>query len=172
MQAPAWAWKNRGQPRLARISAVALALLVGQVLYCGCGGRGQQPTVVVYTTHDQIYSEPVFRRFEEKTGVRVKVVYDTEATKTVGLANRLAAEARNPQCDVFWNNEVTRTVIVTNVFGVVLLAGVPSQVFRSVARSGVVKRDRITALASYGCDGAGRLQVRRGVFCRFTTLAW
>jgi iron(III) transport system substrate-binding protein len=68
--------------------------------------------VVVYTTHDQIYSEPIFRAFEEKTGIRVDAVYDTEATKTVGLANRLAAEASNPQCDVFWNNEVVRTVIL------------------------------------------------------------
>ena len=42
----------------------------------------------------------------------MKAVYDTEATKTVGLANRLAAEARNPQCDVFWNNEVIRTVML------------------------------------------------------------
>jgi iron(III) transport system substrate-binding protein len=28
------------------------------------------------------------------------------------MANRLAAEAKNPQCDVFWNNEVIRTVIL------------------------------------------------------------
>ena len=59
---------------------------------------------------------------------------------------------------------------VTNFFDVVLLTQVPSQAFRSVARAGVVKRDRITALASYGCDNAGRLQVRRGLFCRFATL--
>jgi hypothetical protein len=59
---------------------------------------------------------------------------------------------------------------VTNFFDVVLLAEVPSQAFRNVARAGGVKRDRITALASYGCDNAGRLQVRRGLFCRFATL--
>jgi len=88
------------------------ALLAGLLLLSGCGRGDGQRAVVVYTSHDQIYSEPLFRRFEENTGVRVKAVYDTEATKTVGLANRLEAEARNPQCDVFWNNEVIRTVIL------------------------------------------------------------
>jgi iron(III) transport system substrate-binding protein len=29
--------------------------------------------------------------------------------KTVGLVNRLRAEAKNPQADLFWNNEVMRT---------------------------------------------------------------
>jgi len=89
-----------------------LMLLVSIGFWGGCGSRSANSTVVVYTTHDQIYSEPVFRLFEQKTGIRVDAVYDTEATKTVGLANRLAAEASNPQCDVFWNNEVVRTVIL------------------------------------------------------------
>jgi iron(III) transport system substrate-binding protein len=36
-------------------------------------------------------------------------VYDSEAVKTVGLANRLMAEKSRPQCDVFWSNEELRT---------------------------------------------------------------
>jgi iron(III) transport system substrate-binding protein len=63
-------------------------------------------------TSDQIYSGPVFRRFEEKTRVRVKAVYDTEAIGTVGLANRLVAEATSPQFDVCWNSEVVRKVVL------------------------------------------------------------
>jgi iron(III) transport system substrate-binding protein len=45
-------------------------------------------------------------------------VYDSEAVKTVGLANRLLAEASHPQCDVFWNNEELRTreLAARNVF--------------------------------------------------------
>src|SRR5256885_12959964 len=35
--------------------------------------------------------------------------YDSEAVKTVGLANRLLAERAHPQCDVFWSNEEMRT---------------------------------------------------------------
>jgi iron(III) transport system substrate-binding protein len=87
-------------------------LLLGIALAFGGCGRESTNVVVVYSAHDQIYSEPDFRRCEEKTGIRVKAVYDTESAKTVGLANRLAAESKNPQCDVFWNNEVVRTVML------------------------------------------------------------
>jgi len=66
--------------------------------------------VVVYVSHDQDYSEPILKDFEAATGIKVKAVYDTEASKTVGLTNRLIAEKENPKADVFWNNEVTRTV--------------------------------------------------------------
>jgi iron(III) transport system substrate-binding protein len=65
--------------------------------------------VIAYCAQDQVYAEPIFREFEKRTGLRVSPVYDSEAVKTVGLANRLLAEASNPQCDVFWSNEELRT---------------------------------------------------------------
>ena len=68
--------------------------------------------VVVYTALDQIYSEPLLERFERETGIRVLPVYDTEANKTVGLVNRLIAEKARPRCDVFWNNEIARTLVL------------------------------------------------------------
>jgi iron(III) transport system substrate-binding protein len=68
--------------------------------------------VVVYTSLDQIYSEPILREFEKKTGIKVKALYDTEAAKTVGLVNKIIAEKDNPQCDVFWNNEFLRTIML------------------------------------------------------------
>lgn len=70
--------------------------------------------VVLYTSMDRNHSEPVIRMFEEKTGIKVKAVYDTESTKTTGLVNRLIAEKENPQADVFWNNEVVRTIVLKN----------------------------------------------------------
>jgi iron(III) transport system substrate-binding protein len=36
-------------------------------------------------------------------------VFDSEAVKTVAIANRLLAERGHPQCDVFWGNEELRT---------------------------------------------------------------
>ncbi|MBI1927603.1 hypothetical protein HYR99_25595 [Candidatus Poribacteria bacterium] len=42
--------------------------------------------------------------------MRVKALYDLEATKTTGLVNRLITEKDNPQADVFWNSEVGRTL--------------------------------------------------------------
>ncbi len=66
-------------------------------------------TVTVYCAQDQVYAEPIFRAFEKETGAKVRAVYDSEAVKTVGLANRLLAERSHPQCDVFWGNEEMRT---------------------------------------------------------------
>jgi iron(III) transport system substrate-binding protein len=66
--------------------------------------------VVIYAAQDQVYAEPILREFEKQSGIKVKAVYDSEAVKTVGLANRLLAERSHPQCDVFWGNEEMRTI--------------------------------------------------------------
>lgn len=71
-----------------------------------------QPAVVVYTSVDQVFAEPVFREFEEATGIRVRAVYDTEETKSTGVLNRLIAEARNPQADVFWSGDPVRPFLL------------------------------------------------------------
>lgn len=76
----------------------------------GCGGRNEPETVVVYTSVDQIYSEPILEAFEEQTGITVLAVYDVEAAKTTGLANRLIAEKSRPQADVFWSGEFAQTI--------------------------------------------------------------
>jgi iron(III) transport system substrate-binding protein len=82
-------------------------LILCLLLLAAC--KRSEPTVVVYASQDQVYAEPILRRFEQQTGIRVRAVYDSEAVKTVGLVNRLIAERSNPRCDVFWNNEEFRT---------------------------------------------------------------
>lgn len=74
--------------------------------------------VVVYCAQDQVYAEAIFKEFEKETGIKTKAVFDSEAVKTVGIANRLIAERNHPQCDVFWGNEEMRTrqLAVQNVF--------------------------------------------------------
>lgn len=89
------AWKFLG---LAPLFAVLL----------GCSSRSDRE-VVVYASQDQVYAEPILQEFTRASGIKVRAVYDSEAVKTVGLANRLLREASNPQCDVFWNNEELRT---------------------------------------------------------------
>jgi iron(III) transport system substrate-binding protein len=78
------------------------------VALSGCSGdrRGE---VIVYAAQDQVYAEPILREFTRQTGVRVRSVFDSEAVKTVGLANRLLTEMNHPQADVFWGNEELRT---------------------------------------------------------------
>lgn len=68
--------------------------------------------VVVYTSLDKVFSEPILAAFEERTGIAVRAVYDVEAAKTTGLVNRLIAEQGHARADVFWNSEVGRTLVL------------------------------------------------------------
>ena len=72
----------------------------------------ESPTVVVYVSHDQVFSEPILRDFERDTGVKARAIYDTEETKSTGAMNRLIAEKNNPQADVYWANEPVRAEVL------------------------------------------------------------
>src|SRR5271166_2920969 len=100
-----------------RAAVFSCLLVCAALFWTGCGKSGPQ-TVVVYTSQDEVFAEPIFQEFESQTGVQVRAVYDSEAVKTVGLVNRLLTEKDNPQCDVFWNNEEfrTRQLAALNVF--------------------------------------------------------
>ena len=87
-------------------------IFVAMMLLVACISDGEKRTVVVYTSVDQTYSEPILRQFEEKTGIRVLPVFDVEATKTTGLVNRLIAEKGRPRADVFWNGEFAQTLLL------------------------------------------------------------
>jgi len=69
-------------------------------------------TVVVYVSHDQVFSEPILKDFEHDTGIKVLAVYDTEETKSAGVMNRLIAEKGNSQADVYWANEPIRAEVL------------------------------------------------------------
>jgi iron(III) transport system substrate-binding protein len=106
--------KTRSLQILAVIVVLAVILITALVLYQNDQKTVPQKTVVVYTSVDQVYSEPVFRDFENRTGIRVLAVYDVEATKTTGLVNRLLAERNRPQADVFWSGEFGQTLLLKN----------------------------------------------------------
>jgi iron(III) transport system substrate-binding protein len=98
--------------RLVSIQACAVLTVAGS---SAC--RSPEPTVAarqvtVYVSTDRVFSEPVLREYEKRSGVTVNAVYDTEETKSTGLANRLLAEKARPQADVFWSNEPVRTLVL------------------------------------------------------------
>ncbi len=67
-------------------------------------------TVVLYTSVDDEFAKMVASEFTAETGITVKLVGDTEATKTTGLVARLKAEAVDPKCDVWWSSEPFGTI--------------------------------------------------------------
>jgi iron(III) transport system substrate-binding protein len=96
-----------------QFSFLGFGLLVLAVLAMLCvptlANARKTRALVVYCAQDQDYAEPILKAFEKETGIPARAVYDSEAVKTVGLANRLLAERRHPVCDVFWGNEELRT---------------------------------------------------------------
>ncbi len=93
---------------LNRSLLLFISIIVMIPMLSGC--KPQVKEVVIYTSVDQVYSEKVFDLFEQETGIKIKPVYDIEANKTVGLANKIIAEKNNPQADVFWNGEILQTI--------------------------------------------------------------
>ena len=93
----------------------SIAILCSIAAPIGCRSpesQNAQRTVTIYVSTDRVFSEPVLREYEKRSGVRVNAVYDTEETKSTGLANRLIAEQARPQADVFWSNEPVRTLVL------------------------------------------------------------
>ena len=91
-----------------RLQIVIIILIT--LIFSSCNNNSNE--VVVYTSVDQLFSEPILKAFEKETGITVKVVYDTEETKSTGVLNRLIAEKDNPQCDVFWSGDPIRTIVL------------------------------------------------------------
>jgi len=85
--------------RALRLIGSTLAVVVLAV----CLGAENDTSVVVYSSEDQICSEPILHDFERDTRIRVDAVYDKEAAEVV--MRRLLAEKDDPQADVYWANE-------------------------------------------------------------------
>lgn len=93
------------------VPILILALVAGACRRSDSTGSAGR-SVTVYVSTDRVFSEPVLREYERRSGVTVNPVYDTEETKSTGLANRLLAEKPRPQADVFWSNEPVRTLVL------------------------------------------------------------
>jgi iron(III) transport system substrate-binding protein len=83
-------------------------LVTATLFLAGCSKPA--PRVVLYCAQDQEFAELVLGEFTKRTSLTVAPKYDTEATKSVSLANELLMEAKRPRCDVHWNNEILGTI--------------------------------------------------------------
>lgn len=94
------------------MKSINLLIVVFFVCLLASCSDGDEQKVVIYTSVDRHLSQPVFEKFTKKTGIRVLPVFDTEASKTVGLYHRLLAEKSKPKADVFWNSELLHTILL------------------------------------------------------------
>ena len=98
-----------GSLRVLPVLGLALALGACGKKGAQTGGKGE---VVVYTSVDDVFARPIAERFQKETGIEVKLVTDTEETKSTGLLNRLIAEKARPRADVFWSGDPVRAAIL------------------------------------------------------------
>jgi iron(III) transport system substrate-binding protein len=90
------------------VTALLLPLLA---IACSPSDSAEDSRLVLYCSLDQDLSEPLIADFERASGIEVDIQFDVERNKTVGLVNRIIAEARNnPRADVYWNNEIAHTL--------------------------------------------------------------
>ncbi len=98
-------------PRIhRRAGSFPILALASLLALPGCGAESGGRTVVVYSSQDREFAEPVLRAYGERAGVEVLSKFDVESTKTVGLAQLLIKESSRPRCDLFWNNEILNTL--------------------------------------------------------------
>lgn len=106
---------------MKRIDVCSQPLAVTRLFLCvlalsfwvsGCERNDQQQVreVVLYSSVDDYLLREILPAFEKDAGIRVKLVGDTEATKTTGLVERLVAERDRPRADVWWSNEPFGTI--------------------------------------------------------------
>ena len=100
---------------MLRVSASAFVLpaitSATAILLHGCKGRRSDDQLVIYTSVDEAVAREALAVLsagsEFVCGVNAR--YDTEATKTTGLANLLRSERDAPRADVFWSSEQFHT---------------------------------------------------------------
>ena len=104
--------------RSPRLLSPTLCVLAALLFGCGCRsektpqGSPVASRVTLYCSVDDVYARPIIRDLEQRTGLRIDVLYDTEAAKTAGLAARIRAERERPRGDVFWSSALLQTLLL------------------------------------------------------------
>jgi iron(III) transport system substrate-binding protein len=98
-------------------STAAIALsIVGMVIYTftapdrSARAIDTSRDVVLYTSADDEVVRAVTAEFNKNTGIKVKVVSDTEATKSTGLVQRIIDEHAEARAAVWWSSELVGTM--------------------------------------------------------------
>jgi len=105
MFAPNAAPSGKVSTRRDAVRTLAAALCAGGATALLARCAAPRAAVTVYTSADDVLAREVFAACARATGVTVAPVFDTEATKTTGLENRLRSESDRPRADLFWSSE-------------------------------------------------------------------
>ena len=68
--------------------------------------RDSSSALIVYCSHDSVFAEKILKDFTKKTGIKVIPKFDTEASKSLGLTEKILYEKEQSECDIYWSNEI------------------------------------------------------------------
>jgi len=105
-----WYMRKNAKVVFRGILVIVAAFFTSILFSCKRSPAENQRQVVLYCSVDQVLAEPIIAEFEKQTGIKVLARFDTEASKTVGLVQRIRAEAACPVADVFWSGEIFHTI--------------------------------------------------------------
>ena len=123
-------------------------------LFSACTRDDDTPHVVVYVSADEYVARPILELFEQRTGIEVRALFDTEATKTTGLVTRLHSEQARPRADLFWSSECFGMIQlqqqgVLGRFPVEQLEAMTKAGWREAGWGGMVGRERLMFMFVY-----------------------
>ena len=108
---------------------ILLGVIGAAFLLAGCGQKQQESgqttasgqtqqaksnRVVVYCSVDDVYAKPILAALAKQTGLQVDALYDVEAAKAAGLANKIRAEHNRPRADIFWASTILQSQLLAN----------------------------------------------------------
>ncbi|KAA0222263.1 MAG: extracellular solute-binding protein [Planctomycetota bacterium] len=96
-----------------RVLAGVLALACASVAGCERKGGAAGESPLLYCSVDTEFAREVLAEYERRTGVKVRVIFDTEAAKTTGLVQRILDEEGQTGADLFWSNEIFNTILLS-----------------------------------------------------------
>ncbi len=96
--------------RLHKIFSAAAVVCV----LSGCINR-QADEVVVLSALDREFAAAVLEDVGADLKLPLRVKYDVESNKTVGLTNEIIRSQARPRADLFWNNEILHTIRLANL---------------------------------------------------------
>lgn len=121
--------------RRSAVRTVAALAMAPAVLAAGCGRDPRRDSVVIYASADDAIAREAFAACTAATGIEIAGVFDTEATKTTGLENRLRSERNRPRADLFWSSEA---FAATRLAADGVLARLPESVVASIGTARVL----------------------------------
>ena len=84
-------------------------LAISICILSGCINR-QTNEVVVLSALDREFAAEVLEDAQADLQMPLRIKYDVESNKTVGLTNEIIRNQQRPRADLFWNNEILHTI--------------------------------------------------------------